>query len=450
LPVEKTVSDPLPPLQRPTDEKRSDPAATGVDELSLPLASLGLSGRWFARVEVYQYRTLLCASGPIRFKIANGNGSDRSERRSLRRSQSQAAIPPTSAAAPGEISPSQRQTSIALSPPSDALPTTKDALSPSPRWSAETDLPIGIYGARLEDFPALSAAGFNAAHVPVRDPAALSRALSEASRYGLTLLLSPAVASWPDSNLTPSAPVFFYLADEPEGRSVSPKLLLQSRAALRRRGLPQPGAIALLRAWRAPDYASAVDVFMSDPYPVPFEPLSWLAECLDEIGRTVAGDPAKRIWAVIQAFPWSSAHGHIDPSTAPPPTPAELKALVRLALLHGADGLFFYSLRSGDFRLQENPDLWNAVKESIIEARELKPILTAPTLSPAPTVYSPARDGYGLPAVHFKAVQPPSGPPLLIALNTLNRPVQAAIRLPGRPRPIPFALEPLGFARIAL
>jgi len=43
--------------------------------------------------------------------------------------------------------------------------------------------------------------------------------------------------------------------------------------------------------------------------------------------------------------------------------------------------------------------------------------------------------------VHFKAVRSPDdGKPVIIALNTLDRPVQAALRFPGRDTPIPFAL----------
>lgn len=433
--LRKAITDPLPPIQRPIDQKQFDPSAAGVDDFSLPLDSLDLAGRWFARVEVYQHRKLLAQSKALPFKI-RGSKADLAASRTA--PNGSPGLPPETGDAPAAVTP----------PP-----------------SLLDSFPIGIYGARPEDFAALRDAGFNAAHVSVRDPAALSRALADASRYGLTLLISPPPASWltlpPSSPSSPpspsplasrlaSAPVYFYLADEPEGRSVSPKLLFLSRASLRRLGFPQPGAIALLRSWRAPDYASAVDIFMSDPYPVPFEPLSWMAECLDEIGRTVAGDPAKRVWAVIQAFPWGAAHPKIDPQLGRVPVPAEIRALVRLALLHGADGLFFYSLKSGDFSLRQNAALWDAVKEAIAEARILKPLLDAPALSPAPTIYCPAKDAYGLSAVHFKAVRPSSGPPLLLALNTLDRPVQAAIHLPGRREPVPFALEPLGFDKIEL
>ncbi|MDD8030175.1 MAG: hypothetical protein PHE62_11570, partial [Acidobacteriota bacterium] len=181
----------------------------------------------------------------------------------------------------------------------------------------------------------------------------------------------------------------------------------------------------------------------------------WLSECLDEIGRTVADDPAKRVWAVIQAFGWSV---HPQVAGGRPPAPAELKTLVRLALLHGADGLFFFTLRGGNYRLRDDPPLWQAVQEAAAEARRLKPLFDAPDLFPGsagldpagassgtPLLDCPERDAYGLPVVHFAVKRPPEGPPVLLALNTVDRPVQASLRLPGLAAPVSIALEPLEF-----
>ncbi|MDD8027761.1 MAG: hypothetical protein PHI34_14765 [Acidobacteriota bacterium] len=406
VPITKTILDPLRTTQSPADERAVDPSSEGVDRFEIGFGALAAAlppGRWRARVEFFQYRTLLGRSEPIKIKIEGHSETSRSE-------------------------------SMGISPTQALLDS----------------FPIGIYGARLEDFAALREAGFDAVQFSGREPNDLSRAISEASRLGLKLLISPpsaAVAAKPElAGLLADAPVYFYLADEPEGRSQSPKLIYESRAALRRLGFAQPGAIALCRSWRAPDYASAVDIFMSDPYPIPFEPLSWLAECLDEIGSTIAGDPSKRVWAVIQAFPWNVGSTRILTGSGRAPTPAELKALVRMALLHGADGLFFYTLQSGGYRLRDDAPLWQAVKEAIAEARRLKPLLDGPALSPAPTVYCPARDKYGWSAVHFAAVRSPiDGSSAVLALNALDRPVQAALHIPGRAAPIPFALGPLEF-----
>lgn len=450
VPVEKTVSDPLQTTQLPTDERKIDPSAEGADLFNIRLDDLSAvlpSGRWHARIEAYQYRTLLAASKAVALKIA-------AENRTLLDSDLS--------------SPALPQRESATTPPIQSK--TENAALPS-RFRSDNksildSFPIGIFGARLEDFASLHEAGFDSVFFSARNAAELARALSEAARLGLALLLPPSdgelLAALPDLPASPSsaAPLFFYLADEPEGRSQSPKLLSKSRAALRRLGFPQPGVIALCRSWRAPDYASAVDIFMSDPYPVPFEPLSWLSECLDEIGRTIGSDSSKRVWAVIQAFPWRTVSNQIPAGLGRAPTPAELKALTRLALLHGADGLFFHALQSGDFRLRDDKPLWQAVKEAIAEARRLKPVLDGPDFFPAPARSSlpssaPAqtpvpvldcltRDAYGLPAVHFAVKRSPADDsPVVLALNTLDRPVQATLRLPGRTSPISISLGPL-------
>jgi len=415
--VEKTVFDPARTIQRPRDEREDDPSAAGLDRFRVRLEDLAASlpsGRWRARVEVYSYRTLLASSATVSFKIPAGRPAG------------------PAAAQPREAPPD--------APDSDAA-------------SADSRLdsfPIGIYGARPEDFASLGEAGFDAAVFTAADDASLAEALAEAGRVGLRLMVSP-----PAGTSLPDGAAWIYLADEPEGRSVSPKLLRAKQDALRRLGLVRPGAIALCRSWRIPDYAPAADVFLSDPYPVPFEPLSWLSECLDEIGRTVADDPAKRVWAVIQAFGWSV---HPQVAGGRPPAPAELKTLVRLALLHGADGLFFFTLRGGNYRLRDDPPLWQAVQEAAAEARRLKPLFDAPDLFPGsagldpagassgtPLLDCPERDAYGLPVVHFAVKRPPEGPPVLLALNTVDRPVQASLRLPGLAAPVSIALEPLEF-----
>lgn len=417
--VEKTVFDPVGTIQRPWDEKKDDPSASGLDRFRVRLEDLAASlppGRWRARIEAYQYRTLLASSAAVPLVIPDGRTAG-----------------PT-AARPREAPPDAPESAAAAA----------DSLLDF--------FPVGIYGARPEDFAALAEAGFDAAVFTAPGEAALVAAAAEADRAGLRLMISPpAKASVPDKA------AWFYLADEPEGRSVSPKLLRAKQDALRRLGLVRPGAIALCRSWRIPDYAPAADIFMSDPYPVPFEPLSWLSECLDEIGRTVAGDPAKRVWAVIQAFGWSV---HPQVAGGRPPTPAELKTLVRLALLHGADGLFFFTLRGGNYRLQDDPPLWQAVQEAAAEARRLKPLFDAPDLfpgsaAPDPDGTSPSpetpvldcleRDAYGLPVVHFAVKRPPDGPPVLLALNTVDRPVRASLRPPGLAAPVSIVLEPLEF-----
>jgi hypothetical protein len=202
------------------------------------------------------------------------------------------------------------------------------------------------------------------------------------------LLQSDAVLGW-------------YLDDEPEGRSISPKTIRDRRDALREAGLLQPGAIALARAWRAPDYAPAVDVFMSDQYPVPFNPLTWLSESLDTVAAVIEGDSAKGSWSVIQAFDW----GHSSPQAratgkARVPTVEEVQTLCYLSICYGSTGLFFYTYNGGNFYDAEHRTLWRGIPDIVRELRDITPILTAPCAEVTLTIDSPARDAWGHPALH--------------------------------------------------
>ena len=250
-------------------------------------------------------------------------------------------------------------------------------------FSDRSFFPIGIYGAAISDYAELSAAGFNMVQASAHDIPSLKAILEAAQAHNLKLLLSPAsllreiekngaVLTATLRAALLNAVAAWYLDDAPEGRSVSPKVLDRTRRELLRLGLGRPGAAALLRSWRARDYAPTVDIFMSDPYPIPFEPLSWISDCLDEIRRTIADDSTKRAWSVIQAFPWKSVSDDPALLKGRAPTAAELRALTALALSHGAQGIFFYALESGRYRLRDDKPLWEAVKSVVAELRKIK------------------------------------------------------------------------------
>jgi len=353
-------------------------------KLSVPLTALS-AGRWTWRVEVRQYRHLLATSDPSYFQILGGISAKRRLPSSLDRSgvSAKPEFPPSSL-------PIEAATPVASSP--------------------ATFFPIGIYGAKLDDFPDLSRAGFNAVIFSPRDLPEFAAALEKSKKSGLKLLASTdfilkasedhlreirklldpepehgGVPGLRDVSQNRESRIFgWYLDDEPEGRSVSPKEIFQKRQSLRRLGFYQPGAIAINRTWRTPDYASAVDVLMPDPYPIPFEPLSWIAECLDEIKAVIAGDASKSIWSVIQAFDWNSPTGGRQAgNTARPPTAAEIRAMTFLAIIHDARGLFYYSYPG----MKNDPVQWNGLKAAIADVRARLPIIVAPTLEFGPYTF---------------------------------------------------------------
>ncbi|MBU1474923.1 MAG: hypothetical protein KJ768_08695 [Acidobacteria bacterium] len=281
-----------------------------------------------------------------------------------------------------------------------------------PRFHDPDYFPIGTYGAPAESLPALASMGLNAAVMSAPDAQDLVSLVRTAFGHGIRPLVSfrrsfldrdilDGLA--PDNRrlLQSDAVLGWYLDDEPEGRSISPKTIRDQRDFLRAAGLLQPGAIALASAWRSPDYAPAVDVFMSDQYPVPFNPFTWLSESLDTVAAAIEGDSTKGSWSVIQAFDW----GRFSPQAratgkARTPTVEEVQTLCYLSICHGATGLFFYTYNGGNFYDAEHRRLWRDIPDVVRELRDITPVLTAPSAEVTLTIDSPARDAWGHPALH--------------------------------------------------
>ena len=386
-------------------------------------------GKWFWRLEIYQYKTLLALSDIRHFFIEK----------------------------------EYPEISSASSPASWRGDLTFTAADEEARGGSEIQnldfFPIGMYGVPPEDFKELSGIGFNSVSLLAAGPDSLVQALAAARENGLRILVSPA-AAWGGAleAALSNAILGWYLEDEPEGRSISPKILFNRRAELFRRGFRGPGVIVLNRSWRAVDYAPAADIIMTDPYPIPFEPLSWLSTSLDEIRTSLAGDPSKRLWAVIQAFGWNYGSDAVrETGLGRDPTGEEVQALTYLALTHRAQGLFYYVYKSGDYFIKEKRDLWEGLKKTAGELRQLLPLIQAPEAGGAYKMKCDKTDAWGIPSVHsiLKELksegnsysEPHAGPveltrlprpgpagfptgslrpgAYLIAVNTLNEPVTA-------------------------
>lgn len=204
--------------------------------------------------------------------------------------------------------------------------------------------PIGVFGAKRQEWPQLKECGFNLATAGLA-PADLAAGLAEAAGLGLRLLpfLEPdpgKLRAWGEAlaGLDPKLrPPCFYLVDEPELRSFDPARLVQLRALLRER-LPWANlATAMVRPQLVGDYAGAYDAVFMDQYPVPSQPLNWLADSVAEARSVLPGD--RQVWAVVQAFAM--------PKDGWPRLPdfGEMQALAFSALAEGAQGVLFFTWR---------------------------------------------------------------------------------------------------------
>jgi hypothetical protein len=100
--------------------------------------------------------------------------------------------------------------------------------------------------------------------------------------------------------------------------------------------------------------------------------------------------------------------------------------------------LFYYVYKSGNYFIKEKGDLWEGLKKTVGELRQLLPVIQAPEARLDFKTDSDKTDASGIPAVHaiIKELRPGTVPdggtvsPLqpgfyLISVNTLNEPVTA-------------------------
>ncbi|MFQ6082953.1 MAG: hypothetical protein ACE5WD_06300 [Candidatus Aminicenantia bacterium] len=294
-------------------------------------------GKWFWRVKVFQYKNLLAVSDIKNFYVRGEKGKDFSEI--------------------DEVRIKERPENLDF-------------------------YPIGIYSPTIESFNELKKAGFNAVQTYRTEADYLKQFIVEAEKNNLKVLIK-----LPEKNRAQllnfaqkyqSTILGWYLEDEPEGRSVSPKIIWSKKKYLIDNGFHQLGAIALLRAWRAIDYAPAVDVLMIDPYPVPQKELTWISDSLDEAYKTIKNDRNKRVWSVIQAFNWSFFSNYIRyKGIGRFPSYEEQRAMTYLAIVHQVRGIFYWTFQTKNYCIKDYPEYWQGLKNIITELRSIFPVVTA-------------------------------------------------------------------------
>jgi uncharacterized membrane protein (UPF0127 family) len=163
----------------------------------------------------------------------------------------------------------------------------------------------------------------------------------------------------------------WYIEDEPESRSVPVEHITANLNLIRESGSSHPAFMAVVRPAFTGYYKEAADVFLMDQYPVPNEPLIWLSKSMEQ-AKALAG--GKDIWAVIQMFGgqgWKGKGWDREPSYE------EMRALSYLAIVHGAKGLFFYTLNDGNFNIRLNSAHAGNAKKLLQELKFLCPFYLA-------------------------------------------------------------------------
>jgi hypothetical protein len=168
---------------------------------------------------------------------------------------------------------------------------------------------------------------------------------------------------------------------------------------------------------------------MVDPYPIPKMPITWLSDSLEEAKKWARGKP---VWAVIQAFDWSASPLEDDSrSWGRDPTYEEERCLSYLAVVHGAQGLFYYTFEGGSYRIKDHPRHWREVQQVVSELRSIYPLL----LAPFDSTYKLKTDH---PQIHWAVKRVGKGETdglieegyYLIAVNTANKNLTVTLTLP--------------------
>ncbi len=163
-------------------------------------------------------------------------------------------------------------------------------------------------------------------------------------------------------------------------------------------------------------YYGVTDILGVDPYPIPRHPVMMVGEWMDT--ARAATWWAKPAWCVPQIFQWAN---YSNDAKDREPTFEEKRAMVYLALIHGAQGLICYSyydlLKGDDKAVFERR--WREVSAISGEVAKLIPVLLE-----GKEVAADLKS-----AVRYRALEH-DGTTHIIAVNTLPVPQDASIGLP--------------------
>lgn len=280
--------------------------------------------------------------------------------------------------------------------------------------------PLVVYGAGAKDFPFVRDVGFNGVVIGVNGKNA-GEAIGAAARADLKIVANVrddrSVGMLADSGTL----LGWYVEDEPEGRSVPAEEITDRVKRIRQRGFRHPTFMAMVRPEFVRAYKDAADIILMDQYPVPHNPLIWLSKSMDEARHAGAGN----VWAVVQIFGgqgWKGRGWDREPGYD------EMKALSYLAIVHGARGLFFYTVRDAHYDLKLNSPHLDDVKRLLRELGSLSPyFLGEPAGTPgffSDSLYAFAPDGTK--PVHAR-IFTFGKQKIIIAVNVLDKEVEGRL-----------------------
>ncbi len=303
-------------------------------------------------------------------------------------------------------------------------------------------LPRGLYNVMdPEDLERIAVPGFNFALAPAQRA---SYALAEkANELGLGLVISTPVLSSNEDNIlgpdrwdnlqekfgTDPSLLGWYMLSRPDQKAVAPEMMAGLYDRLRQDSPRHPVLLALSSPSLLKFYTDSADIIVAWSLPVPDCPLTAVAQVIQAAQQAVGG--RKPVWAAIQATGpgWYQDADRDTTGAGRAPSPAELRAMTYLALIHGAKGLIYYAYElpsypgTQEFHLPADaPQLWEAFGPLNHQLQWLAPVI----LRGERHLLPPAADG----ALHLGSWEY-NGGLYVAAVNTSDRTLLSHFELPS-------------------
>ena len=168
---------------------------------------------------------------------------------------------------------------------------------------------------------------------------------------------------------------------------------------------------------RYEELVRVLDVSAPYLYPIPYQPVRSVGEAVERANTASGGK--KPLLPILQLFTWQAKDRY--------PTPAELRCMVYLSLIHGADGIGYFSYdnitgKKGTNIAKEQPELWQSVRQINSEIEAMRPWLLE---NNGVSVALQA----GAPEVEFRALGG-GGETVLLLANTASVAKTAVLRFP--------------------
>jgi len=295
--------------------------------------------------------------------------------------------------------------------------------------------PVGIYHAPTSAYPELKEWGFNSVHLPGLASSQTEADLDAADSHGLKVLFETSDTLRDNTNLDEirtrvmqfrehPAVLVWYPIDEPAYSGCALENVTAVCNLIRELDNLHPIFILEPVPWVMEDYGRLSDILGSHSYPIPSDSIKKVAEAVETAKLAVQN--AKPVWIGIQSHNLEH-YGLVDNGRYP--TPEEEKAMVYLALVHGAKGILYYSY--GDMRAwpnwaEESNELWNSIKTINSEINELSPILLSGDVEQDVNVSPALQNGEGIHALLKKY----EDEWYLLTVNSENRDIEATFTVP--------------------